>query len=669
MSSFYPPYPPYPPYEYPSYPPPPYVPGEQSHFGADASGGWPRATTVADTREETSLTLHAPANNGTPVVIVSKKKTMSKMNLLSANKHIAAQKKKKSKKHQSTAKPSKSKNDKPRSKTSVLVHYSKSDIEIERKKRWKGWEAKIRAILTEMEFQGEFDEVVPEILARAEKHFAVAGGRLRKEAMRDKHVLPYVEEWKAKKEEEKNGEEGGDSPPCEDSNSNDADDMCVGGQHDGDDDYMYAPACDDEDEGDNDNDSSSGVVVPPADLPEKEALDASASSRFNQRIPRKKRFNSTEGTDAGQPATTAAGADSGSSVPAPSLMPAPPSTRKTIKIQAKQDVHLMIVPDQKKGDKKFSTRTVEQRRDAWVKLTDGRLWNGNNKGQKARGLYYSGEAIKNNHKVLKIDLKRRGGVDVEIRVSDTVEGQEDHFVKIHYLSGEERMKFGEKANNFAEKWDEKAFGTSSRRCIQGGMVKCGFGKGAGHHPHFFLGGTWNDMYSDKAKAGFIKGVTKCQEALNVMGKSILQKYFPRAFKSIRKTIKDQTMTVPKEIGGDDGMCMNIIQSGSGLRQKGGPLEGENFTVECHVDSKDLSEYCASIWTSSDSSDPAGWYFVLPFLTCVHNGTTYEGIAIRLRHGVGIEWAGRNLFHCSTAPDTCGIDVNGTFNGVLGATIE
>ena len=307
---------------------------------------------------------------------------MSKMNLLSANKHIAAQKTKKSKKHQSTAKPRKSKNDKPRSKTPV--HYSKSDIEIERKTRWKGWEAKIRAILTEMEFQGEFDEVVPEILARAEKHFAVVGGRLRKEAMRDKHVLPYVEEWKAKKEEKKEGKEGdekGDNPPCED--SNDADDMCVGGLHDGDDDC--APACDDEDEGDNDNDRSSGVVVPPADLPEKEALDASASSRFNQRIPRKKRFNSTEGTDAGQPAPTAAGADSGSSVPAPSLMPAPPSTRKTIEIQAKQDVHLMIVPDQKKGDKKFSTRTVEQRRDAWVKLTDGRLWNGNNKGQKARG--------------------------------------------------------------------------------------------------------------------------------------------------------------------------------------------------------------------------------------------------------------------------------------------
>ena len=109
-------------------------------------------------------------------------------------------------------------------------------------------------------------------------------------------------------------------------------------------------------------------------------------------------------------------------------------------------------------------------------------------GPEGRGLYYSGEAIKNNHKVLKIDPKRRGGADVEIRVSDTVEGREDHFVKIHYLSGEERMKFGEKANDFAEKWDERASVTSSRSCIQGGMVKCGFGKGAGHHPHFFLGG-------------------------------------------------------------------------------------------------------------------------------------------------------------------------------------
>ena len=645
-------YPPYPPY------PPPYVPGEQSHFGAAASGGRPRATT--GTSEKMSL-------SGTTFVAVSQKKTMSKKNLLSANKPkaIAAQKTKKSKKHPSTAKPSKSKNDKRRSKTAE--YYSKADIEIERKKRWKGWETKIREILTEIEFDGESDEIVPEILAAAERNFVVAGGRLRKDAMRNKHVLPCVEAWKAKKGEgkaksekvEEKGEEAneeGDRTPCEDGVDDDG--MCVGDLHDGDD--NFAPGGDDEDE----DDSSLKVTVPPANHPVKEVVDATANNRYNQRIPRKKRFNSTQVTGAGQPA----GIDSGSSVPAPSPMPSPPS-RKTIFFKAKQDVHLQIVPDQKKGDKRFSSRSVEQQRNEWEKLTSGRGWNGNNKAQKARGLYYSGEAIRANRKILKIDPWKKGWGDVEIRVKDTAEGKEDHFVKIHYLSPEERVEFGEKANEFADKWDEKAFGTSSRPCIQGGMVKCGFGNGAGHRPLFYLGGTWDDLYSRRAKSGFVKGITECQKALNVMGKSILQKYFPRAFESIRQTNKDQKMKVPVEIGGDHGMCMNIIQSGSGLRKKGGPMKGENFTVECHVDSKDLSEYCASIWTSSDSSDPAGWYFVLPFLTCVHNGVTYEGIAVRLRHGVGIEWAGRNLFHCSTAPDTCGIDVNGTFYGVPGATVE
>lgn len=71
---------------------------------------------------------------------------------------------------------------------------------------------------------------------------------------------------------------------------------------------------------------------------------------------------------------------------------------------------MMIVPDQKKGDKKFSTRTVEQRRDAWVKLTDGRLWNGNNKGQKARGLYYSGRLSKIITKFSKLILRGEEGL-------------------------------------------------------------------------------------------------------------------------------------------------------------------------------------------------------------------------------------------------------------------
>lgn len=593
------------------------------------------------------------------LIIVSKKKTMSKKNLLSANKVKATTKTKVVK-----AKP------KTPSKISKRRNRS-ANIAFQKKEKRRRWEVIACGVLDKLKgrgiFNGSRDEIIPEILDMAERCFL--GRRMREATMEKYYVLPCIERLKRRKARQEQldddtdaDDRGTDSPACEDSIDDDV--ICVGGLCDDDDGCAHGG----DDEDDNNN-SSLNAAATPVNHPGKEAVDATASNRYDQRIPRKNRFNSTKGADPGQTVPAAAGADSSSPVPASSSMPAPLSTHKTIKIKAKQDVHLMIVPDQKKGDKKFSTRTVEQRRDAWVKLTDGRLWNGNNKAQKARGLYYSGEAIKNNREVLKIDPKRLRGADVEIRVSDTVEGQEDHFVKIHYLSGEERVEFGEKANNFAEKWDKRAFDTSSRTCIQGGMIKCGFGKGAGHHPRFFLGGTWNDMYSDKAKAGFTKGVTTCQEALNVIGKSILQKYFPRAFESIRKTNEDQEMKVPREIGGDDGLCMNIIQSGSGLRNKGGPMKGDNFTVECHVDSKDLSKYCASIWTSSDSSDPAGWYFVLPFLTCVHNGKKYEGIAIRLRHGVGIEWAGRNLFHCSTAPDTCGIDVNGTFYGVPGATIE
>lgn len=630
------------PYRGGEHPSPP--PGQITPPSRAASANAPAPEHPAPQAAYTSWpTTRTSASSGS--VVVTKKKTVSRKNLLHAN----ADKTKATKTKAAKAKP-----DKPKSS-------KRANIVFHKKKKRERWEAMAREILDKLKGKGIFtecpDEIISKILNMAGRCFL--GGRMREATMEKHYVLPCIERFKLRKAQQRqlddgnndDDDEGGDSPPCEDGAEDD--DMCGGGLHD---------------DSDDDSDSSLKVAVPPANHPVKAVVDA-ASNCYSQRIPRKKRFNSTQITGAGQPVPVAAGADSGSSVSAPSSVPAPPSTRKTITIKAKQDVHLMIVPDQKKGVKDFSKRTVEQRRKEWVKLTGGRTWNGNNKAQKARGLYYSGEAIRANRKIFKIDPRKKGWGDVEIRVRDTVEGREDHFVKIHYLSPEERVEFGEKANEFADKWDEKAFGTSSRPCIQGGMIKCGFGNGAGHRPLFYLGGTWDDLYSRRAKSGFVKGVTECQKALNVMGKSMLQKYFPRAFESIQKTNKHQKMQIPTEIGGDNGICMCIIQSGSGLRQKGGPMEGENFTVECHVDSKDLSEYCASIWTSSDSSDPAGWYFVLPFLTCVHNGVTYEGIAVRLRHGVGIEWSGRYLFHCSTAPDTCGIDVNGTFYGVPGATVE
>ena len=379
-------------------------------------------------------------------------------------------------------------------------------------------------------------------------------------------------------------------------------------------------------------------------------------SSGDQPIPKKRRF-----ATASRSAQAQASADTAAeeSVPMPTSLP-------DVVYEATQGERLRIVPDIRVGHDDYNRLSTKTRRSQYNEATDGFGWNGNNAGQKARGFYYSGEGIEKNQKILKIDVDDHGGADIEIRIHGR--DQEDHFVKIHRLEEGERRDFNAKANAFADHWDKRAFPSSSRSCISGGMMKCGFARGSGHQNRRYLGGTRHDLYENKPKAGFKKGITNCQKHLNMLGKRIVEKHFPRAFSSIRTTNEFIKMSVPEEIGGKDGLCVNIIQSGSGCRLLQEEEEPEkNFCVECHVDAKDISEYCASVWTSSDSSDPSGWYFLLPFLTCKHNGVRYKGVAIRLRDGIGIEWAGRLLFHCSTAPN-CKADVNGTFYGVPGCTI-
>jgi hypothetical protein len=42
---------------------------------------------------------------------------------------------------------------------------------------------------------------------------------------------------------------------------------------------------------------------------------------------------------------------------------------------------------------------------------------------------------------------------------------------------------------------------------------------------------------------------------------------------------------------------------------------------------------------------------------------FAGMAVKLRHGAGIEWDGRHVFQCSTSPKGKTINVQGTFFGI------
>lgn len=90
--------------------------------------------------------------------------------------------------------------------------------------------------------------------------------------------------------------------------------------------------------------------------------------------------------------------------------------------------------------------------------------------------------------------------------------------------------------------------------------------------------------------------------------------------------------------------------------------GHGFFSESHYD-YDQSEYCFSVWNSKNHSDPEGWYFLLPALKGIHDGESFEAVAIRLREGTAIEWNGRMLRHCTTPPED-GTNVYGTFFGIM-----
>ena len=89
----------------------------------------------------------------------------------------------------------------------------------------------------------------------------------------------------------------------------------------------------------------------------------------------------------------------------------------------------------------------------------------------------------------------------------------------------------------------------------------------------------------------------------------------------------------------------------------------------HCDGNDASK-CFTIWTEDISGSTEGWYFVLPN---VHGkraggGGLFDGLAIRLSHGVLISWDGRLVRHGTFVMDRKG-HVYGTFYPAKKAIVE
>ena len=60
----------------------------------------------------------------------------------------------------------------------------------------------------------------------------------------------------------------------------------------------------------------------------------------------------------------------------------------------------------------------------------------------------------------------------------------------------------------------------------------------------------------------------------------------------------------------------------------------------------------AVWSETQPGGSAGWYFVLSNVYGAHplhpKNSTFEGVAIKLSHGVAISWDGGQITHCTAA---------------------
>lgn len=70
----------------------------------------------------------------------------------------------------------------------------------------------------------------------------------------------------------------------------------------------------------------------------------------------------------------------------------------------------------------------------------------------------------------------------------------------------------------------------------------------------------------------------------------------------------------------------------------------NLVNEPHFDMGDTG-YGVGVWLSSDGKSNPHWYFILPNASIAGS----KGVAIKLDHGIMIEWNGTEIKHCSSDP--------------------
>ena len=313
-------------------------------------------------------------------------------------------------------------------------------------------------------------------------------------------------------------------------------------------------------------------------------------------------------------------------------------------VSALQTSELLIVPDvrfnyAKKSpvmDQHFSPLPINIRHDMTVSASRASV-NGNNNKQRPRGFVYSGESIRMNKKVYIIDNNH------DINITNLIAGKVgSNVVSIRYLNNDNLLvrQFHDAAFRLGATW-ETTKKNCSRSVPNGTMRSFGAKNGSGGCFQYRFSMTQHNT----------KNVNCHHYHANVIANSIAKLLFPRAYTDIHRVMDSNELHIPEDLGGVNGLCAQMVQSQHGL------------TNESHVDS-DKSR-SLSIWSVSGNNGQCcdGSYFVMPYISAQTKCKTYFGIAVELKHGVAIDWDGRNIFHCSTGPQDKDTNIYGTFFGV------
>ena len=301
-------------------------------------------------------------------------------------------------------------------------------------------------------------------------------------------------------------------------------------------------------------------------------------------------------------------------------------------ITAIQHSTIQIAPSYSVNDASFASRNVVDRKLTVDLLSHDYNNSDRNRGQRAAGIVFTGDQFEGDTSVWKIS----SNTDILID-ENRMNPNERSKISIRYI---DELVFFKAAQTFNSKvcWSKSS---SCRNCPEGEMLRFGVRRGSGRYTY----------QRDGRTRANVRNINEEHRIINISAKTIVRQHFPGAYEEIKKWMRRTAMRVPEFLGGENGLSLEMIVS-------------HNLGNEAHVD-QDVADKCVSLWTvgTGTTENPRGSYFVLSYLTCVVEGKLYKGIVVKLRHGCGIEWNGRSIFHSSTSPLNTNEEINGFFFGV------